>query len=70
MKAILTPKGAKRINMLRYANKEVDIANLRTMPWGSRKADVIINGITVARKISVYTKNHGKDCAIIIEGEK
>jgi hypothetical protein len=66
MKAILTHKGARRYGLHSMGNKIVDVADLRTMPWGSRNVTVLVNGKIVARSAQVYTPGHGKDCGLIL----
>jgi hypothetical protein len=64
MKAILTRKGARRIRRPDLANKEVDITDIRTMPWGGRNATVIHNGKVLGRSIQLFTPGHGKNCSL------
>ena len=66
MKAILTRKGARRYGLHGMGNRIVDVADVRTMPWGSRNATVIVNGKAIDRSASVYTLGHGKDCGLIL----
>jgi hypothetical protein len=65
MKAILTRKGARRLFRPDLANKEVEITDICTMPWGARMASIKVHGTVIARSMQLYTPNHGKNCALI-----
>jgi hypothetical protein len=66
MKAILTRKGARRHGLRGMGNKVVSVTDLRTMPFGSRNATVLVDGKAVARSVHVYTPEHGKNCGLIL----
>jgi hypothetical protein len=70
MKAILTTKGARRIARPNMANREVEVTDLRTMPWGTRNATVIIDGVIVARGMHVYTEGaNNENYALMLTGK-
>ena len=54
MKAILTKKGAKRLELRGMAGKQVEISDVRVRPWGSKWATLWING-------HVYAQYHWRD---------
>ena len=70
MKAILTKKGAKRLELRGMAGKQVEISDVRVRPWGSKGATLWINGHVYAQSVHVYTPGHGKDCALILLGQE
>lgn len=66
MKAMLTQAGAERFNVPHLANTELEITDLRTMPWGARNATVWVDGVVVARRAYVYTPGHSIDCNLLL----
>lgn len=67
MKATLTTDGAKRLARPDLANQEVEIADVRTMPWGTRNATVIFEGEVIGRSMHLFTegRHDNQECALI-----
>ena len=66
MKAMLTKKGARRYGLHGKAGAIFEVTDLRTMPWGSRNATLLVDGKLRVLNAQVYTSGHGKDCGLIL----